>query len=52
MPNGICQFLLTILEVTPDEYMVFMIYKFDEINCDMKFHFDINADMKRIIIFE
>ena len=36
----------------PDKYMVFIIYKFDEINCDLKFRFDINADVKRIIIFE
>ena len=36
----------------PGKYVVFIIYKFDEINCDMKFLFDINVDVKRIIIFE
>ena len=49
--QDICQFLLTILEVTPDKYVVFIIYKIDEINCDMIFFFDINVDVKRIIIF-
>jgi hypothetical protein len=30
----------------PDKYVVFILYKFDEINCDMKFLFDTNVDVK------
>ena len=53
MPNaGYMPVSIDKFKVTPDKYMVLLIYKFDEINCDMMFHLDINVDVKRIMIIE